>query len=192
MIGRTVPPNYHVMYDYNNYSVPYIYIHKEVFLKIADDKISIFYDGKIICSHQRQYGHKGLYITEDNHMPEKHQRYGKWNKERFVSWAIVFGHSMKLLIEKVFEKSEIEQHCYKNCFALLNFAKNNNSSFVNKTAAYILDNNMPTSYNYFSKVYTIIEKQEKDFQNSEENNPYPADEGFVRGTHYFDKSEGEK
>jgi hypothetical protein len=189
MLVRKVPSNYHIMYDYVYYSVPYIYIKKSVILKISSDKINIFYEGILICSHDKKRIPKGSYITDPIHMPKKHQNYGHWDKEKLLNWALIYGQCMEKLIKQVLEKYEIEQQAYKSCFALLNYAKNNNSALVEMTAEYIVDNKMPLTLSYFKQTYDFIEKHEmKQLKDTEST----SDQGFIRGSQYFDKNEEKK
>ena len=83
----TVQYNYHISVEKMYYSVPYKYIREKVDVRVTRRFIEIYYNHQRIASHRKLYGHEGQYSTNEEHMPEKHQKYSEWDKERFIKWA---------------------------------------------------------------------------------------------------------
>ena len=78
----TVQFNYHIQVEKMHYSVPHEYIKYVVDVRITKNVIEVFYNNHRLCSHPRLYGHIGQYSTMEEHMPEDHQKYLKWNSSR--------------------------------------------------------------------------------------------------------------
>jgi len=83
----TVQFNYHISVDRMLYSVPCEYIKRKVDVRITETTIEVFFNHNRLCSHARLHGRPGQYSTIVEHMPEDHQKYLKWNGDRFHKWA---------------------------------------------------------------------------------------------------------
>ena len=118
----TVAPNYHISIDKMNYSVPYEYIKKKLDVRLTRMTIEVFYDGDRICSHRRLYGRANQYSTNEEHMPDDHQKYIQWNGERFIHWAAKMGNNTKAVVSAILSGYKVEQQGYKACMGLLKLA----------------------------------------------------------------------
>jgi transposase len=118
----TVQLNYHIACDKMNYSVPYEYIKYKVDVRLTQNVVEIFYQGRRIASHKRLYGHPGQYSTVSEHMPEKHRQYTQWNAQRFIRWACDIGPYTEQTVKTVIASRKVEQQSYKTCIALLKLA----------------------------------------------------------------------
>jgi len=118
----TVQFNYHIAVDKMNYSVPYEYIKYKVDVRLTQNMVEVFYQGKRIASHKRLYGYCGQYSTSVEHMPEKHRQYTQWNAERFIKWASDIGPYTEQTVKAVIASRKVEQQSYKTCIALLKLA----------------------------------------------------------------------
>jgi hypothetical protein len=65
-LSRVVPPDFHVVYDTNRYSVPWTLIAMTVTLRVTVDKITMYYNEKIVTAHPRSYL-KGKVFTKETH-----------------------------------------------------------------------------------------------------------------------------
>lgn len=118
----TVQFNYHISVDKMQYSVPYEYIKQVVDVRLTRSIVEVFFHNQRICSHKRLYGHPGQYSTIEIHMPEDHQKYLKWNGERFIEWANKIGNSTTITIKSILASYKVEQQGYKACMGLLKLA----------------------------------------------------------------------
>lgn len=97
----TVQFNYHISVDKMQYSVPYEYIKQKVDIRLTRSIVEVFYNNTRICSHKRLYGYPGQYSTMEIHMPEDHQKYIKWNGERFIEWAEKIGPNTTVTVKSI-------------------------------------------------------------------------------------------
>ncbi len=118
----TVQFNYHISFDKMYYSVPYEYIKHRVDVRATRKVVEIFYNSCRIASHVRKFGYPGQYQTQPEHMPEQHQRYLKWDADRFISWAQQVGESTTVVIKSILTSCRVEQQGYRSCLALLKSA----------------------------------------------------------------------
>jgi len=118
----TVQFNYHISVDKMQYSVPCEYIKQKVDVRLTRSVIEVFYHNQRICSHKRLYGRPGQYSTMEIHMPEDHQKYLKWNGDRFITWAEKIGTSTSITIRSILASYKVEQQGYKACMGLLKLA----------------------------------------------------------------------
>jgi transposase len=115
----TVQFNYHISVDKMQYSVPYEYIKHIVDVRLTRHIIEVFYNNQRICSHKRLYGKPSQYSTVEAHMPEDHQKYLQWNKERFIEWAKKIGSYTVTVVKSILASYKVEQQGYKACMGLL-------------------------------------------------------------------------
>jgi len=115
----TVQYNYHISVDFQNYSVPFEFIKKRVEVRVTPNIIEVFHEGIRICSHRRLTGRTGQYSTLEEHMPQEHREYTKWNGDRFRSWAAKIGEKTLTVVNAILSSQRVEQQGYKGCMALL-------------------------------------------------------------------------
>lgn len=114
--------NYHIQHDSRYYSAPYEYIGRDLDVRICEGMIEIFFAGTRIASHPLLKATEGKYSTREEHMPEKHRKFGEWNSDRFKSWADKFGPNTRAVVDYFFGTVKVEQQAYKTCNALLHLA----------------------------------------------------------------------
>lgn len=73
VVSKVVPPDFHVIYDTNRYSVPWTLVGMTVTLKINPEKITFYYHEQIVTTHTRSF-RKGQVITKDQHREGLAQR----------------------------------------------------------------------------------------------------------------------
>lgn len=69
--------NYHISIDFQNYSIPYEYMHKKVDVRYTKSSIEVYYKEYRSCSHKHLYARRGQYSTIPEHMPVNHQLYSE-------------------------------------------------------------------------------------------------------------------
>lgn len=122
----SVGSNYHIEFDRTNYSVPYQYIHNKVTIRATGTTVEVLYDNQRICSHPRNYNVHKRYVTDRNHMPEKHRGYVEqmdWDGARYRSWAKKIGLQTHTVIDAMLSVHVIEEQAYKSCMGLLQLSK---------------------------------------------------------------------
>jgi transposase len=119
----TVQYNYHVSVELMNYSVPFEYIKKRVDVRLTRACVEVFYEGVRIASHRRLHGRPGQYATAEEHMPESHKEYAKWNGARFREWAAKIGEKTLVVINALLTCNRVEQQGYKSCMSILKLSE---------------------------------------------------------------------
>jgi hypothetical protein len=180
----TVQFNYHIQVEKMHYSVPHEYIKYIVDVRITKNVIEVFYNNHRLCSHPRLYGHIGQYSTMEEHMPEDHQKYLKWNSSRFIAWAEKVGPSTTITIKSILASYRVEEQGYKSCMGLLKLADKYSLSRLEAACARVLYYTPHPSYKSVKSILTTgqdkltIETKKHDIDETEAF-------GFTRGAEYY-------
>lgn len=67
--ARKVAPNCHIHFENNYYSVPFVYVGKEVLLRWNEQVLRVIVAGKEVALHAMAHG-TGNYVTVRNHLPD--------------------------------------------------------------------------------------------------------------------------
>jgi len=104
--------DYHLEVERHYYSVPYWFVQREVRVKITEQLVEIFHDGKRIACHERsRLAHRHTTLSE--HMPPEHWAYKRQSKERFIAWAQQVGVQTTRQVEAMFERKEHEEQAFR-------------------------------------------------------------------------------
>jgi len=182
----TVPSNYHVSVDYQNYSVPFEYIGQRVDIRLTRNIVEIFFDGNRICSHKRLHGKAGQYSTNDVHRPPDHQKYLVWNGDRFMEEAAKIGENTELVTQLLLTSTKVEQQSYKTCQALLRLAEKHSPEQLEAACEKAL------SYTSRPNIKTIQAILKSSLLNSDDSNDETSkasNYGFIRGADYYRRDE---
>jgi transposase len=115
--------DYHIVLEKCYYSVPYIYIKKEVEIKYSTKSVQIYHKHSLIASHPRLRT-PGDTSTLKEHMPTNHQYFDeKMNPTRLRSWARNIGEYSVLFVEDAFNEVEHKPNAYRKIVAVLSLAK---------------------------------------------------------------------
>lgn len=182
----TVQFNYHISVDKMQYSVPYEYIRQKVDVRLTRSVVEVFYHNQRICSHKRLYGRPGQYSTMEIHMPEGHQKYLKWDGNRFISWAEKIGTSTSITVRSILSSYKVEQQGYKACMGLLKLADKYSVERLEAACNKALSYTPHPSYKSVKNI--LVTGQDKISTSIEvpatpqsENNAY----GYTRGAEYY-------
>lgn len=168
--------NYHVSVDGKYYSCPYEYIGKEVKIRISPRIVEIFYKGERIASHVRLGDAGGLYSTHDEHMPEDHRRYARWDGAKFRKWAKDYGDCTHTVVCYFLRSPKVEEQGFKSCMALLNLSSKYTKDEIEDACAKCLKLTRRPS---LKSIVLILEAPKKEVQKKISNY------GIVRGPEYY-------
>ena len=107
--------------DKHYYSVPFLYIGKDVKLIYTRNSVEIYHNHVRIAYHKRDRTLNG-YTTIKEHKPKDHQDL-EWDVDRFLRWAEKFGENTKKYIETIFASKEYSGILYKKCWGILGLGK---------------------------------------------------------------------
>ena len=180
----TVQYNYHIAVDKMYYSVPHEYIKQKVDIRLTRSVIEVFFQGTRICSHPRLHGRPGQYCTTVEHMPDNHQKYMTWNKERFLSWAKSMGPNAEVVVMAILESHKVEQQGYRACMALLKMADKYSIQRLEAACARALTY---TPRPGFKSIQTILQSGSDRIAQEipATEKPETTAHGFTRGAAYY-------
>lgn len=181
----TVQFNYHISVDKMQYSVPYEYIKQQVEVRITRHVIEVFFNNTRICSHKRLYGRPGQYSTTESHMPEEHQSYLKWDRDRFVQWAEKIGSYTAVVVKSILASYKVEQQGYKSCMGLLKLADKYSVERLEAACQKALSYTPHPSYKSIKNI--LVTGQDKVAAPAKETSPSADSDqyGFTRGADYY-------
>jgi transposase len=113
---------YHVAVDNHFYSVPYSLIHQQLDVRLTDQTVELFHDGKRVAAHSRSRA-PGKFTTLDEHRPESHQRYLEWTPGRMVEWARKIGPRCGQVVEFILAHKPHPEMGFRSCLGIIRLAK---------------------------------------------------------------------
>lgn len=113
--------NYH--FDHKGYlfSVPYLLNGKEVELRITANTIEVLHQQKRVASHVRDPNKR--VTTNQEHMPENHRQFGRWQTDDLFQWARQTGKHVLAFAQKLMPTIHIQVQGYRASLVLKKLAK---------------------------------------------------------------------
>jgi transposase len=186
----TVQFNYHISVDKMQYSVPYEYIKQKVDVRVTRNVIEVFYNNTRISSHKRLYGRPGQYSTIEAHMPEEHQKYLKWDRNRFIEWAEKIGVNTVIAIKSILSSYKVEQQGFKSCMGILKLADRHSVDRLEAACKKALSYTPHPSYKSIKNI--LATGQDKLTDDHQEQSSSPNEHGFTRGSGYYGRKDHDK
>lgn len=119
-----VRSDYHIVYKYNYYSVPFALVGKLVDVRICDDDLDIFYDNSIVATHKLMRWCRGKASTVTEHMPERHQNFQEpWKEQSYRHDAALIGPACEEVIERTLSSHRLASRSFIDCKNILSLAK---------------------------------------------------------------------
>ena len=176
----TVQYNYHISVEKMYYSVPYKYIKEKVDVRITRRFIEIYYNHQRIASHRKLYGHEGQYSTNEEHMPEKHQKYSEWDRDRFIKWANKIGPNTETVVANLLDSYSLEQQGYNGARAILKMADTYSPQELEVACTKAL---LLTKVPRYKHIKLMIERVQDDTKDTADDN----EGAIIRGAQYYRK-----
>lgn len=166
------------------YSVPYQYIKDKVDVRMTDTTIEVFKNHRRIASHKRLYGRPGQYATVLDHMPPDHQKYLKWNGDRFRKWAENIGKNTYKVVDSILTSGRVEQQSYRACMGLLKLAERKSPQKLESACARALQYSNSPSYKSIRNIMVadVPDSKQKPEQTQPKDRSQP---GITRGARYY-------
>jgi len=132
---KTVKVNvdYHIQYDQHLYSVPHHLVGEKLELQAKDRLIELYFHGKRVTSHVRQYRPGTTTVAE--HMPVRHEKHHQWSAGRLMNWAKDLGDEVLVWVKTQLHRKQHEQQAYRVCLGLLNLSRQYPAPRLNKACA---------------------------------------------------------
>ena len=182
-IKAKVHIDYHFVFDYHYYSVPYQYIQKEVQIRASVKTVECFLNGKRIASHIRSYK-KYKYTTLTEHMPPAHRAHSQWGPERMKRWAKKIGKQTEKFIEVMMSSRAFPEQSYRACLGVLRLGKRFGEDRLEKACEIALS----AGANRFKQIESILKNQLDKLPHSDgpnDNGSSTPNHENIRGAEYF-------
>jgi transposase len=114
--------DYHVAVDNHFYSVPYSLIHRQLDVRLTEQTVELFHDGKRVAAHPRSRL-PGKFTTLDEHRPKSHQRYLEWTPGRMVEWARQIGPRCGQAVEYILAHKPHPEMGFRSCLGIIRLGK---------------------------------------------------------------------
>lgn len=116
---------YHVHFDGHLYSAPFQLAGQKVLLSATSTTVELFYDNKRVACHKRCHKISKYYVTDIEHMPEKHRAQSvadAMNGAKYRAWAKSIGPSTLKVIQTLLMRESVEEQSYQVCMGILRMA----------------------------------------------------------------------
>lgn len=176
----TVNIDYHVPFGERLYSVPYRYLHEEVWICATSSIVEVQLRGRRISMHAR-HG-RGRYSTLPEHMPSAHRQHAEWTPSRILSWASRLGPSTRALCGAILVERPHPEQGFRSCLGILRLTRKYGDTRVENACA--------RCFAAHARSYRSVESVLKHGLDSKatldaEPEQAPVDHENVRGRDYF-------
>lgn len=118
---RKVGLNYHIELEEHFYSVPYLYVGKEIDIRVTERIVEVLHDGKRIVSHQRSK--QSGKTTTLEHMPKRHLKHAEWTIDKAMEWSQTVGPKMQELLRHALEHKPHPDQIKRFCLGFYRLEK---------------------------------------------------------------------
>ena len=114
--------DYHVAVEKHYYSAPYQLIHQTLEVRLSEQAVELFHNGKRVAAHLRSH-QPGRFTTLEEHRPKSHQKHLEWTPSRIQSWARTIGPECGHLVEKIMESRPHPEQGFRSALGIIRLAK---------------------------------------------------------------------
>lgn len=115
--------DYHVAVEGNFYSVPHSLCQQPMRVRLAQDTVEIFHNGRRVAAHARAAAETGHVGTIPEHRPKSHQKFLDWPPGRLVAWAAKTGPSCAKVVERIMAEKPHPEAGYRACLGIMRMSK---------------------------------------------------------------------
>jgi transposase len=119
--------DYHVDVLGHFYSVPYQLQRAKVDVRITNDTVELFHDGRRVAVHARGR-RRGGFTTDAAHRPKSHQKYLEWTPSRIIRWAEQTGPYTAEMVRRILDSRPHPEQGYRACLGLLRLGERYSAS----------------------------------------------------------------
>ena len=126
--------DYHIDFELHRYSVPFQYVHQEVWVRASEHRVTVHCGGSCIASHVRtRTPYKFTTVIE--HMPPAHQAMRARTTVNFLAWADRVGPGARTFVDKLLGAVRHQQQAYRTILGLQRLEKKFSAAALNAAAA---------------------------------------------------------
>ena len=116
-------------------------------------------------------------------MPEDHQKYLKWNGDRFRKWAERIGINTYTVINAILTSKGVEQQTYRSCMGLLKLAGKYSDALLEAACKKALSYTASPSYKSVKNI--LVTGSEKLVSETTNTKTAHKTHGITRGADYY-------
>jgi len=114
--------DYHVAVDKHFYSAPHPFIHQQLDVRLTDQTVELFAQGKRVAAHRRSRL-PGRFTTLEEHRPKSHQRYLEWTPSRILEWVKTIGPDCARVVEKIMADRPHPEQGFRSALGIIRLGK---------------------------------------------------------------------
>lgn len=179
-VNAKINIDYHFVFEYHYYCVPYKYIHQPVQIRATAKTVECFHDGIRIVSHVRSYVKYG-FTTIKEYMPPAHYAHATWGSERLKRWAKKIGVHTSEFTEVMMASRPFKEQAYRACLGLLRFGKRYGEDRLERACSIALN----AGCTRYKQVESILEKQLDKIPTDEKTESLTPSHNNIRGKNYY-------
>ncbi len=173
--------DYHIEVEHHYYSVPYWFVNHEVRIKISEQLIEVFENGKRIACHERKRS-SNHHTTLPEHLPPEHWAHKQQSRTTFVAWAEQIGTETVTQTEAIFADKAHEEQAFRSLRGLQRLAQKYGSASLEAACRRANRFGMVG----MTRISTILESQLEHQPLPDESTTTPVVEhDNVRGSQYY-------
>jgi len=173
--------DYHIAFEKNYYSVPYLLRKEQVDVRITQFVIEIMFKNKRVASHQR-FHRAGEFITVREHMPKAHQKYLEWTPSRIQSWADQAGPKTRRVVTEIMNRRNHPEQGYRASLGVIRLGKRYSQDRLEKACTRAVFMNVYSYKSIESILKNGLDKTPLPIKEAEQK---PVNHGNIRGKEYY-------
>lgn len=174
--------DYHVEIEKHYYSVPYLWVKKQLRAHISNQLVQLYYDGTLIAQHPRS-NRLGGHTTQTHHMPKAHQKQHEQSPINLRSWALSIGDYTHQVVELLLNSKRHPEQAYRTCLGGLSLAKTYSKERLERACYRAICMNTTTHRSIKQMLQKGLDQQPLPTLQTEPEKPITHSN--IRGTDYY-------
>jgi transposase len=114
--------DYHVAVENHFYSAPYQLIHQQLDVRLTDQTVELFAQGKRVAAHPRS-ALPGRATTLEQHRPKSHQKHLQWTPSRIREWVGIMGPECVQVVDQILAERPHPEQGYRSALGIIRLGK---------------------------------------------------------------------
>ena len=114
--------DYHVAVENHFYSAPYQLIHEVLDVRLTDQTVELFAQGKRVAAHPRS-AQPGRATTLEQHRPKSHQKHLHWTPSRIREWVGTLGPECVQVVDRILAERPHPEQGYRSALGIIRLGK---------------------------------------------------------------------
>lgn len=174
--------DYHVEIEKHYYSVPYLWVKKQLRAHISNQLVQLYHHDTLIAQHPRS-NRLGGHTTQAHHMPKAHQKQHDQSPINLRSWALSIGDYTHQFVELLLNRKRHPEQAYRSCLGVLSLAKTYSKQRLEQACYRAISMNTTTLRSIKQILKKGLDQQPLPTHQTEPEKP--IQHSNIRGTDYY-------